>query len=89
MTDILIAIISGVFSLSGAVVAAIISGRSVAKKSAAQLQIAQAVTTEQIKELTREVRAHNNFAQRMPVVEEQIKVINHRIGDLETYHKGA
>ena len=40
----------------------------------------------QMEELTREVRAHNNFAQRMPVVEEQIKVINHRIGDLEKYH---
>ena len=38
-------------------------------------------------ELTREVREHNHFAQRMPVVEEQIKVINHRIGDLENYHK--
>ena len=38
--------------------------------------------------LTREVREHNNFAQRMPVVEEQIKVINHRIEDLEEYQKG-
>jgi hypothetical protein len=40
-------------------------------------------------ELTREVRQHNNFAQRMPVVEEQIKVANHRIEDLEGYHKHA
>ena len=37
--------------------------------------------------VTREVRAHNHFAERMPVVEEQIKVINHRIDDLESYHK--
>lgn len=44
---------------------------------------AQAVTEEKIEELTREVREHNNFAKRMPVVEEQIKVINHRITDLE------
>lgn len=44
---------------------------------------AQAVTEEKIEELTREVRDHNNFAKRMPVVEEQIKVINHRIADLE------
>lgn len=44
---------------------------------------AQAVTEEKIEELTREVREHNNFAKRMPVVEEQIKVINHRIADLE------
>ena len=43
----------------------------------------QAVMNEKIMELTREVREHNNFAKRMPVVEEQIKVINHRIHDLE------
>lgn len=48
---------------------------------------AMAVMEEKITELTREVRAHNNFAKRMPVVEEQIKVINHRIADLEEYHK--
>ncbi len=42
-----------------------------------------AVTEMRLDELTREVREHNNFARRMPVVEEQIKVINHRIGDLE------
>ena len=40
-----------------------------------------------VEELTREVRTHNHFALRMPVVEEQIKVINHRIEDLEHYHK--
>lgn len=48
---------------------------------------AQAVTETKMEELTREVREHNNFAKRMPVVEEQIKVINHRIDDLEGYHK--
>lgn len=47
----------------------------------------QAVTDTKLEELTREVREHNNFAKRMPVVEEQIKVINHRIGDLEGFHK--
>lgn len=47
----------------------------------------QAVTDTKVEELTREVREHNNFARRMPVVEEQIKVINHRISDLEEYHK--
>lgn len=47
----------------------------------------QAVADTKIEELTREVREHNNFAKRMPVVEEQIKVINHRIQDLEAYHK--
>lgn len=44
---------------------------------------AQAVTETKLAELTREVREHNNFAKRMPVVEEQIKVINHRLSDLE------
>ena len=44
---------------------------------------AQAVTETKLDELTREVREHNNFAKRIPVVEEQIKVINHRIEDLE------
>ena len=47
----------------------------------------QAVTETKIEELTREVREHNNFAKRMPVVEEQIKVINHRIEDLEEIQK--
>ena len=47
------------------------------------MKVAQAVTDTKIEELTREVRQHNNFAQRMPVVEEQIKVINHRLSDLE------
>ena len=46
----------------------------------------QAVTETRLEELTREVREHNNFARRMPVVEEQIKVMNHRVADLEKYH---
>ena len=46
----------------------------------------QAITDTKLDELTREVREHNSFAQRVPVIEEQIKVINHRIADLE---KGA
>ena len=48
---------------------------------------AQAVTETKMEELTREVREHNEFAKRMPVVDEQIKVINHRIDELEQYHK--
>ena len=47
----------------------------------------QAVTDTKLEELTREVREHNNFARRVPVMEEQIKVINHRIADLETAGK--
>ncbi len=48
-----------------------------------QIETAQAVTDVKVEELTREVRSHNNFAARMPVVEEQIKVINHRLNDIE------
>ena len=48
---------------------------------------AQAVTETKLAELTREVREHNNFARRVPVVEAQLKVVNHRIADLEEYHK--
>lgn len=47
----------------------------------------QAITDTKLEELTREVREHNDFARRVPVVEAQIKVINHRISDLEEYHK--
>lgn len=47
----------------------------------------QAVMDTRLDELTREVREHNNFAKRMPVVEEKIKVINNRLEDLEAYHK--
>ena len=53
----------------------------------AKLDKRQAVTDTKIEELTREVREHNGFAKRMPVVEEQVKVINHRLEDLEQFHK--
>ena len=84
MTDaIVVALITGGLSLLGVVVSTI----ATARKTDASLRTAQAVTDTKIEELTREVRAHNNFASRMPVVEEQIKVINHRISDLEEIHK--
>lgn len=53
----------------------------------AKLERAQAVTDTKIEELTREVRMHNDFARRIPVLEEQNKVQNHRISDLEEFHK--
>jgi hypothetical protein len=80
---ILVAVISGGLSLLGVV----ITGVFTARKNETALKVSQAVTDTKIEELTREVRLHNGFAQRMPVVEEQIKVINHRIEDLEQYHK--
>ena len=80
---ILVALITGGLSLAGVVITCAVTAR----KSETTMKVSQAVTDTKIDELTREVRAHNNFAQRMPVVEEQIKVINHRIEDLEGYHK--
>ena len=53
------------------------------RKAASEAALRQAVTDTKIEQLTLEVREHNNFARRLPVVEEQIKVINHRIEDLE------
>ena len=77
------ALITGGLSLVGVVVTCI----ATSQKSERATAVAQAVTDTKIEELTREVRAHNNFAQRIPVVEHEIKVINHRIEDLEQYHK--
>lgn len=79
METIIGSVITGVLALLGVIVT-VISGN---KKMENQLNTQQAVTDTKIEELTREVREHNNFAKRMPVVEEQIKVINHRIEDLE------
>ena len=76
---ILVALITGGLSLVGVVV----SCMATAKKNENALRVSQAVTDTKIEELTREVREHNGFARRMPVVEEQIKVINHRLTDLE------
>jgi TolA-binding protein len=71
MEAIIVALVSGAVTLVGVLIA---NSKN------------QAVTETKLDELTREVRAHNNFAQRVPVMEEQIKVINHRIDDLEHSH---
>ena len=76
---IIVAIITGGLSLIGAIVSTI----RTAQCMDAKLDKQQAVTETKLEELTREVRAHNNFAQRIPVLEEQMKVVNHRIADLE------
>ena len=68
LNEIIVALITGGITLLGVLIS---NGK------------AQAVTETRLDELTREVREHNNFARRIPVVEEQIKVINHRIQDLE------
>ena len=74
MNEIIVALITGGVTLVGVLISN---------------QKAQAVTETRLDELTREVREHNNFARRIPVVEEQIKVINHRIEDLEDAQKCA
>ena len=76
---VLASLITGLLSLAGVMLSNLLSDR----RRETALRTAQAVTDEQLRQLTREVREHNNFARRMPVVEEQIKVINHRISDLE------
>lgn len=82
---IIVALITGGLSLAGVIV----SNLATARKNESAIRTSQAVTETKIEDLTREVREHNNFAKRMPVVEEQIKVINHRIQDLEGFHKPA
>ena len=76
---VLSALITGGLALIGVVVSNLLA----AKKTEAAMRVNQAVTDTKLEELTREVREHNHFARRMPVVEEQIKVINHRLSDLE------
>ena len=83
MTEIIVAIIAGGLALVGTVITTLAGF----KKTNQSIQTSQAVTDEKLAELTREVREHNGFARRMPVVEEQIKVINHRVADLEAFHR--
>lgn len=72
MNEIIVALITGGVTLVGVLISN---------------QKSQAVTETKIDELTREVREHNNFARRVPVLEEQMKVVNHRIEDLEDAQK--
>ena len=84
MSDaIIVALITGGLSLAGV----IITGRKNAREMEHKLEVRQAVTDTKIEELTREVRMHNGFAEKIPVIQEQIRVANHRIDDLEHFHK--
>ena len=83
MTDtIIVAIITGGLSLAGVIISSIASTRRMNNS----LKTSQAVMDTKLEELTREVREHNNFARRMPVVEEQIKSISRKVTDLEGLH---
>ena len=84
------ALITGVLAIVAEVIIAIVNNKAMIaemeKQSAladARLEKSQAVTDTKLDELTREVREHNEFGRRIPVIEEQIKVVNHRLQDLE------
>ena len=80
MTEtILVALSTGGRSLLGVIITSNKTTRDVEVK----LDKQQAVTETRLEELTREVREPNNFARRVPVLEAQLKVVNHRIADLE------
>lgn len=86
MTDaIIVALITGVLSLIGVIIA----NNRTAHDMDAKLEKQQAVTQTQLEELTREVRMHNNFAERIPVIEEKIKAANNRISSLEKNQVGG
>lgn len=80
---ILVAVITGGLSLVGVVVTCM----ATAKKTEKAAAVAQAVTETKLEELTREVREHNNFATRMPVMEQEVKDLKRRVNGLEQYHK--
>ena len=83
MNEIIVAIITGGLALIGV----ILSNKSTENKIQQQIIVNQAVTDTKIEELTREVREHNNFAKRMPVVENEIKHLTDEVHILEGYHK--
>ena len=76
---VLVAIITGGISLIGTAATVL----AASKKTDEHMKVSQAVMHEKIETLTREVREHNNFAQRVPVLEEKVKGVNHRLNDLE------
>ena len=78
-----VALITGGLSLVGVVVTCIVTS----KKSEKAAAVAQAVTDTKLEELTREVREHNNFAQKMPVLQQEVNELKRRVGNLENYHK--
>ena len=81
--SILVALITGGLSFAGVVLTCL----ATAKKSEKNAAVAQAVTETKIEELTREVREHNGFAQKMPVIQSQVTALENRVSVLEQYHK--
>ncbi len=89
MEQIIIALITAGLGLVGVMITNYFNNKSLSDKVAHQLEVAQAVTDTKIEELTREVRTHNNFAQKIPVLEEKMSVANHRIEDLERHEENG
>lgn len=83
METIIAALVTGAFAFIGVVVTNISANRRMQSAS----EKSQAVTDAKLEDLTREVREHNNFARRMPVVEDQLKRMDRRLENLEEYHK--
>jgi uncharacterized protein YlxW (UPF0749 family) len=83
LVPVIVALITGGFSI----LAVVLTNNHANNKMHHEMTTAQAVTKEQIKELTREVRAHNDFATRIPVLEQEIKNLKARVASLEEYHK--
>lgn len=80
MSDaVMVAVISGVCSLIVGIVSAVISAKATGNDVQKRMEIAQAVTDTKLEELTREVRKHNNFAERVPVLEEKISALEKRV----------
>ena len=80
---ILVALITGGLSLAGVVITCL----ATAKKTEKATAVAQAVTETKLEELTREVREHNNFAVRVPAMEQRVQSLESRVSNLEQYHK--
>ena len=89
MEQIIIALITAGLGLVGVMVTNYFNNKSLSDKVTHQLEVAQAVTDTKIEELRREVRMHNNFAQKIPVLEEKMSVANHRIDDLERHEENG
>lgn len=85
--EILVPVIAAVITGACSVLAVVITNNHSNNKMQTEMKTAQAVTEEQIKELTREVRTHNDFAMRIPVLELEIASLKARVASLEEYHK--
>lgn len=83
LIPVIVALITGGFSI----LAVVLTNNHANNKMHSEMSTAQAVTNEKIKELTREVRTHNDFATRIPLLEQEVENLKLRVADLEEYHK--